>query len=280
MRAYGETQNDLHPLPQNSSPSQDAIPVCPADLLEAECTEEMRDGFFASPANADGHRLRCYSVVATSVADIGFKNDALSYNTVSDYKTPNALIYLHLQDYEKLRATPPQSVPGFTPAEGLAEPLVLRAAAGDCIKVNLSNRITNSTTVGPAYRSGQLPVAGQAADRRNLYVESAISRDVGLRPQLVAHEAAQSDGTNVGFNPPQTAAPNGGERTYWWYAGNIDPAAPAGQQYIPIEFGAANLMPSDPINHHEYGLFGALVIEPEHSSLDNRSELPDLGYGL
>ena len=24
-------------------------------------------------------------------------------------------------------------------------------------------------------------------------------------------------------------------------------------------------MPSDPINHHEYGLFGALVIEPEHS---------------
>ena len=265
MRAYGETQNDLHPLPQNSSPSQDAIPVCPADLLEAECTEEMRDGFFASPANADGHRLRCYSVVATSVADIGFKNDALSYNTVSDYKTPNALIYLHLQDYEKLRATPPQSVPGFTPAEGLAEPLVLRAAAGDCIKVNLSNRITTSTTVGPAYRSGQLPVAGQAADRRNLYVELAISRDVGLRPQLVAHEAAQSDGTNVGLNPPQTAAPNGGERTYWWYAGNIDPAAPAGQQYIPMEFGAANLMPSDPINHHEYGLFGALVIEPEHS---------------
>jgi len=265
LRAYGETQNDLHPLPQNDSPPSETIPICPADLLEAECTEETRDGFFASPPNADGHRLRCYSVVATSVADIGFNDNALSYNTVFDYNTPNALIYLHLQDYQKLRANPPQSVPGFTPAEGLAEPLVLRAAAGDCIKVDLSNRITDSTTLGPAYRSGQLPVAGQAADRRNLYVESTVSRDVGLRPQLVAHEAAQSDGTNVGFNPSQTAAPNSGEQTYWWYAGNIDPAAPSGQQHIPIEFGATNLMPSDPINHHEYGLFGALIIEPEHS---------------
>ena len=171
MRAYGETQNDLYPLPQNNSPSQDIIPICPADLLEAECSEQMPDGFFASPANADGYRLRCYSVVATSVADIGFKNGALSYNTVSDYTTPKALIYLHLQDYEKLRANPPQSVPGFVPADGLAEPLVLRAAAGDCIKVNLSNQITGSTAVGVGYRSGQLPVAGQAADRRNLYVE-------------------------------------------------------------------------------------------------------------
>ena len=266
MRAYGETQNDLHPLPQNSSPSRDAIPICPADLLEAECSEQMPDGFFASPANADGHRLRCYSVVATSVADIGFKDGALSYNTLFDYKTPNALIYLHLQDYEKLRATPPQSVPGFVPAQGLAEPLVLRAAAGDCIKVNLSNRITDSTTVGDGYGSGQLPVAEKRPDQLDLYVGSTVSRDVGLRPQLVVHEAAQSDGTNVGFNPPQTAAPNGGKRTYWWYAGNIDPAAPAGQQHIPIEFGAANLMPSDPINHHEYGLFGALIVEPEHST--------------
>ena len=266
MRAYGETQNDLYPLPQNNSPSQDIIPICPADLLEAECSEQMPDGFFASPANADGYRLRCYSVVATSVADIGFKNGALSYNTVSDYTTPKALIYLHLQDYEKLRANPPQSVPGFVPADGLAEPLVLRAAAGDCIKVNLSNQITGSTAVGVGYRSGQLPVAGQAADRRNLYVELTLSRDVGLRPQLVAHEAAQSDGTNVGFNPLQTAAPNGGKQTYWWYAGNIDPAAPAGQQHIPIEFGATNLMPSDPLNHHEYGLFGALIVEPEYST--------------
>ena len=108
MRAYGETQNDLHPLPQNSSPSQDAIPVCPADLLEAECTEETRDGFSRAPR----------TLMVTACAAIPWlppggrhrlKNDALSYNTVSDYKTPNALIYLHLQDYEKLRATPPHN---------------------------------------------------------------------------------------------------------------------------------------------------------------------------
>jgi manganese oxidase len=33
-------------------------------------------------------------------------------------------------------------------------------------------------------------------------------------------------------------------------------------KYIPIEFGAANLLPADVINHYQHGLFGALIIEP------------------
>ena len=265
MRSYGKPQKDLHPLPQNQSPPTTALPVCPADLLKADCSEQMPDGFYASKADANGHRLRCYSVVATTVADIGFSN-GLIYNTKSQYSAPNGLIYLHLQDYEKLRSTPPQPVPGFNQAEGLAEPLVLRAAAGDCLKVNLSNRLPESGGLGNGFSSRQLPVAGVEDAQRNLYVPSEISREVGLRPQLVAYNAAQSDGTNVGTNPAQTAPPGGGSQTYWWYAGNIDRTAPAGQQHIPIEFGAANLMPSDPINHHAYGLFGGLVIEPAQST--------------
>ena len=261
MRAYPDPQRDLYPLPQNQDLPPEPIGVCPASLLEASCTEEV-DGFFASPADANGHRLRCYSVVATSVADV-FAGNELTYNTVFGYATPNAVIYMHLSDYQALTAMPPTPAPGFDRSNGLAEPLVLRAAAGDCIRVNLRNRLTDSTTLGGGYSSGRLPVDIDGTVQTR--APSKVSRSVGLRPQLVSYNAALSDGSNVGINPSQTAGP--GERvTYYWYAGNVDPSAPAGERHVPIEFGATNLLPSDPMNHHQYGLFGALIIEPEGSS--------------
>src|SRR5262249_36527017 len=51
------------------------------------------------------------------------------------------------------------------------------------------------------------------------------------------------------------------QRLYYWYAGHIDRTGKA----IPVEFGAVNLTPSDPIQQDTYGLVGALIIEPPNS---------------
>jgi hypothetical protein len=57
----------------------------------------------------------------------------------------------------------------------------------------------------------------------------------------------------------------GTSRTYTWYAGTIE-AGPNGAKATPVEFGAVNLMPADPLNHPYRGLFGGLVVEPAGST--------------
>jgi manganese oxidase len=103
---------------------------------------------------------------------------------------------------------------------------------------------------------------GQAASS-NAACTSNTSVSLGLHPQLVTFDVTNSNGFNVGTNGDQLAQP-GQSKTYTWYAGNIDPTAD--NPFIPIEFGAANLLPSDNLNHYQYGLFGALVIEPKEAS--------------
>jgi manganese oxidase len=75
---------------------------------------------------------------------------------------------------------------------------------------------------------------------------------------------ANSDGKNVGFNPNQTVGP-GGIARYRWYAGEI---LVNGTQRVavPIEFGATNLISSDPIKHSNKGAIGSLIIEPQGST--------------
>ena len=263
LRAYNGKLGDLEVLPQNQmDPGPEPIGVCPASLMDGDQPKAC------GTTDSEGHQVRCFDVVATRAEDILDK--PLTYTTKASlgYHTPNALLYLHKSDYDDLNNT--GTAPGFDKANGLAEPLVLRAAAGDCIQVTLENKLEEDTPVGQpgngnGYRSGRLPVAGQAPDTKDLYVTSntSPSRDVGLRPQLVTYNVAQSDGSNVGNNSKQTAGP-GESVSYYWYAGNIDRSL--AKPHIPIEFGAANLLPSDPINHHAWGLFGGLIIEPEGSS--------------
>ena len=221
--------------------------------------------------------------------------------------------------------------------QGVPEPLVLRAAAGDCIHVTLYNGLSEpACSIGgacPASSLGQAcgqnnvgicglypngkgtcaadsqtscspsnfatpcppdlclngtcsvskiscnpaqgnvckvgclaPISGSGVGSQQIaYQQSVTSLEVGLRPQLVTYDPRFDDGTNGGFNAVQTAAP-GGQRSYTWYAGNIDPLAKQEERYIPIEFGAANLLPADPLNHYLKGLFAGLIIEPAGST--------------
>ncbi len=249
LRAYNTPPTDLFPVPGAQAPA--LATVCPATLMSARC----------GGTDGQGHTLRCYDVVAARIQDI-FKSTGkpLVLNTKLGWQTPDALLYVLAEDYPKLQSG--QAVPGIDPKTGLAEPLVLRAAAGDCIKVTLKNNIPAGTPLGQGYASAQLPVdvTGQPASNRGLFVPSNTSTSVGLHPQLVTYDAAHGDGFNVGNNPVQTAGP-GQSVTYTWYAGTVD-----GGNYIPIELGAANLLPADVVNHHPYDLFGALVIEPERAT--------------
>jgi hypothetical protein len=129
-------------------------------------------------------------------------------------------------------------------------------AVGNVPAFNNSPSIGNIQTMGGV---ASLQLTGTKTTKK---AQSLVSVQVGLRPNLLSFDPLSGDGTNAGFNPVQTAAP-GGQVVYTWYAGHIDPdATNDADRYIPIEFGAANLLGADPLNHYLRGLFAGLIVEP------------------
>ena len=91
-----------------------------------------------------------------------------------------------------------------------------------------------------------------------------ISQQVGLHPQLVAFDVTKANGINVGFNPDSTVGP-GDSIDYYWYAGEI--VQKDGKKITtPVEFGATNLVGADLMLQTQFGLVGALVVEPQGST--------------
>jgi hypothetical protein len=90
------------------------------------------------------------------------------------------------------------------------------------------------------------------------------SNQVGLHPQLLGLQRSEQRREERRFNPNQTVGP-GGIARYRWYAGDV--VINGGQRIAtPIEFGATNLISSDPIKHSNKGAIGSLIIEPEGST--------------
>ncbi|HEV3075117.1 MAG TPA: hypothetical protein VHB47_11915, partial [Thermoanaerobaculia bacterium] len=259
IRSYVERRKYLWPLPQNDHPPGTpwkAVPVCPAD----------------APA-------RDYTVVALSATQ-ALGSGGLVYNPTQGIADTGALLFFDTKN-PGLTCKPPGDWSSCT-YSGAPDPLVLRAAAGDCIHVTLYNGLpygycsnapttactlenfvqacppvlckngycTNSSTTkctlpsscpqltcNPPTLTGvpaaQLQVLQTTPNTSTTTTPnntsttlqaytSNISQQVGLRPQLVTTDPRFSDGTNAGFNPPQTAPP-GGSVTYTWYAGHIEP---------------------------------------------------------
>ncbi|HEY0099957.1 MAG TPA: hypothetical protein VGB76_13495, partial [Pyrinomonadaceae bacterium] len=140
------------------------------------------------------------------------------------------------------------------------EPLLLRANAGDCITVTLTNNLPLEPVDLPGYNTMPMIVDYFNAN------QVVPSRRVGLHPQLVHYDVTTSDGMNVGLNPIQTVSP-GESRTYTWYAGDVGVELSTNRWYgKPVEFGATNLVSSDPIKHSNKSAIGSLIIEPYGSS--------------
>jgi manganese oxidase len=235
FRSYDPTAaaNGLKPLPNN--------PVGPGtNVAYATC-----------PANLPPAQQRTFNITAVT-AQKALPGGELIFNDRGPQQgwmsTLMGILYVRSEDLDgsgKLKAGVP------------IEPLILRAAAGDCINVNLTNAIDPSSLVLQHNFNWPSPFKAPITQK--------MSKFVGLHPQLLSYDAATSFGMNVGWNSVQRADQfaNFGETVkYQWYAGKIDRGTNGGLIYTPVEFGALNLMPSDPMFQHPNGLIGQMIIEP------------------
>ena len=297
MRVYDQRQDFLEPLPDN----------IPHDASSTRGRDDTGgDGrWVCSPsslAGEDGFSTRRYRVLAI---------DSHSFvdGTPLPYRSPVTLVIPGSQEPLETAVESPEAIlyvladhveetpQGWRFKDGrVAEPLVLRAAAGDCLEVILENHLDPEApafvTANPTVEAPANPLIASADCTDTAYLEKleavrsgtqptaldgygelcagsyAASTRVGLAPQLVSTDALRGSGHDVGGNPSQTvparpspdaAAPS---RTYYWYAGHVETSAEGERSYEPVEFGAANLLPADPLFQHSKGLFGALIIEP------------------
>jgi hypothetical protein len=236
LRTYGSNRNDLMSLPDNPrGPS----PIDPGTLGAYD---------FSCPKNAP---VRTFDV--TAVAATALMNNRLTYNSRIDGSfgslwDPTAILYVRSSDLDsmgKLKS-------GYN---SRPEPLILRALAGDCIKLTLRNKLPATALDYDGYNT--LPMIVEGFNNNDVRPSSYV----GLHPQLLHFDVSRFDGANVGVNGNQLVAP-GGFTTYEWYAGDIRINTDGSVTATPIEFGATNLQSSDRIEHASKGAIGALIIEP------------------
>ncbi len=145
-------------------------------------------------------------------------------NPVSGPLHDPTAIMLVLDDDLDLEKNPPSIKPGKP-----VEPLVLRAAAGECIKVELTNRLPEDPAKMPdldGYTSLSgiiIRDEGSSESKMTTFNNNLIrpSNHIGLHPQLVHYAVHDSDGNNIGRNQVSTVAP-GGTKIYTWYAGILE----------------------------------------------------------
>jgi hypothetical protein len=237
LRAYKGKQADLLTLPNN-----------PNGLAPTITNIGDFDGVCPKTAPA-----RAFDVTAALAKDI-LAEGTLIYNHRTNQggilHDPTAIMYVRTREI---------GLDGKLDPTFRREPLVLHANSGDCITMTLRNNLPATAPDLAGFNT--LPMIVNHFNA-NQVIPSSV---VGLHPQLVFLDVTRGDGQEVGFNPSQTATP-GHSVTYQWYAGhfNVDPTGFA--TATPIEFGATNLISSDPIKHSNKGAIGALIIEPKGST--------------
>ena len=125
---------------------------------------------------------------------------------------------------------------------GYVPPLVLRANAGECVAVELTNCLLGATKDGRACRRppGQVvddqesdanPDGSAGRSQKGLLPRIvplnsqhlAPSRRVDIRPQLVTWDVTRADGVTTGRNPTvPSLGPGGRDDRFVWYAGLVE----------------------------------------------------------
>jgi len=176
--------------------------------------------------------------------------DGITYNQRFGLKDPAGIVFVQRDDVAAVRAKTRK-----------LEPLILRANAGDCINLELVNKLpADAATPMPDYDAWNfMPMI---VPNFNLNQVRA-SKEVSLHPQLLEYDVRTSDGANVGINDRQTVAP-GETRKYRWYAGKVTVNPDQSRTATPIEYGAINLTDyGDIMKHGSHGAGGVLVVEPK-----------------
>ncbi|HRI37576.1 MAG TPA: hypothetical protein PLO50_03365, partial [Nitrospira sp.] len=218
----------------------------PNDALEAFCQ-----------SNEQQTITRTFEVEAWLAKDI-LPGKKLVYNEHFGITDPEAILFVQASE-----------VTGLRNGTKRPEPLILRARAGDCIYVKLTNRIEperhkDGLNFPETWSFNMVPPITPG-----LYFNQVrSSHHVGLHPQLVDYNLQTSDGAHVGLNDDSTVEPLG-SKTYLWYAGEIVSIGEGRKNRIegrPHEFGAIPLQDmGDVIKHASHGAIGALIIEPQCS---------------
>ncbi|MFT3779652.1 MAG: hypothetical protein QM772_15500 [Ottowia sp.] len=167
------------------------------------------------------------------------------------------------------------------------EPLVLRAAAGECIEIGLRNHLPATPMDGPDAQ-GRLREAAAYLNFLPMITDGfninqfAMSSSIGLSIPRLAQQPLYADGSNVGLNGKVLALAEGPnpvrrqgallppcapgqpetrcKKTSFWWAGDF------GQSNAPVELGALPISSfGDVVKHPAHGLAGAMVIGPKDS---------------
>ncbi|MGH3343258.1 MAG: hypothetical protein ACRDPK_10310, partial [Carbonactinosporaceae bacterium] len=124
--------------------------------------------------------------------------------------------------------------------DDLIQPLVLRARLGECLVINLTNKLTQPPTGGPGFTAN--PIVTQPGG----------VPDVSFDLQGVSYDAAGGDGgAGVGNNPANVMVPPGGSHTYRFF---LDPSMGEGGRVFRSGGDSEQLT--------AHGLFGAVIAEP------------------
>lgn len=239
----------------SSNPKGIAMPSrsCKAGEI---CELQMSD---VCPANAPQITFRVHAFLAQDVL-----NGPLVYNQAQGLNDPGAILYVRESDLNSKKTKLKAGIP--------VEPLILRAEAGDCIVMQLTNHLPADLRGTQKDGWSTLPMIVESFNNNDILPSS----EVGLTPQLLDFDILSSSGLRGGFNPslwtsgsPATAAP-GKTVKYKWYAGKSVPAQDStGKTWRyaePVEFGAVNLLSSDRIKQASKGAIAALIIEPQNST--------------
>ncbi|PWB65653.1 MAG: hypothetical protein C3F14_05260, partial [Deltaproteobacteria bacterium] len=306
IRTYRAKRNDLVQLPNNPKPTVITNPfsfngVCPVAAPQRTYDVTAVAGKDVLPVDPVlGIRTLVYNSRRTPVPVINPEplpgnppEPGIQAGSSGPLHDPTALLYVMTSDLEPIDPNQAACLQGGVTNPGCPvqlsptapiEPVVLRAAAGECINVTLRNRLQPDADGRMFDMNGfdTLPwIVKRAQDvdpleggtrsfNANLLRPSA---HVGIHPQLVEYDVTKADGVNVGMNPVMTVPP-GGVRTFMWYAGDIahkrGPAiGPINTTKIvatPVEFGGVFLSPADKLKQVQKGLIGSLVIEPAGST--------------
>jgi hypothetical protein len=265
LRSYHSRRNDLRRLPNNDIPAA-------SGARRGWTIVNQSDFDQTCPVAAP---VRRYDVTAVRAADV-LGPRGLIYNSrttqvkldgtvqgAGPLHDPTALLYV--PDGQLVRDRRGR-ITGLT---GTPQPLVLRANAGDCVKVQLTNALPTTVPDLPGY-SVLPPIVHKDENVQNGGVVTFNANDirpsslVGLQAQTLQMDIRRSGGRLVGGTGE--LVPPGQNKLYTWYAGRLHAeqvdATSVRVVARPVEFGATNLLAADPIEQQQKGLVGSLIVEP------------------
>ncbi|HEY0172750.1 MAG TPA: Ig-like domain-containing protein [Pyrinomonadaceae bacterium] len=232
LRSYKGLRSGLKPLPGNAAG------------VVSSSDPGLRSDFCPSGAPKED-----FNVEAWLAKDL-VGADGIVYNQRFGLKDPAGIVFVRSEDVAAVKAKTRK-----------LEPLILRANAGDCINLSLTNKLPADAGVPmPDYDAWNfMPMI---VPNFNLNQVRA-SKEVSLHPQLLEYDVRTSDGANVGLNDKQTVSP-GATRKYRWYAGKVTVNSDQSRTATPIEYGAINLTDyGDIMKHGSHGAGAVLVVEPK-----------------